>query len=320
MENPLLSVCLITYNHKSFIEQALRSIAMQKVDFSMELIIADDCSNDGTSDVIKEFLRSYNGLVRYLCREKNYGAAGNFIDMISQAKGKYVAYLEGDDYWTSPGKLQQQVSFLEKNDHVVLSSHNSFFLYADGSTILYNQIKKYCNAPRDAVYPVEDYIIRSFIHSSSIVYRRAALPPFPGWYRTAFGGDFYLLLFLGMSGPFHYINEPLSAYRIHGNSISAYSTREEIVRNYEEHSRKFDAYSGGRFHKSLAEKEFSMRFLFYYYHPDYRKKLGFFFSNLRAVMKISETVITRKGRFKMLIPTRFLRSKVSLFTKNDQRV
>ena len=318
MEEPLLSVCVITYNHAAFIRQTLESVAMQKVNFSMEFIIADDCSRDGTTALIEAFIATYPGTVIFLKREKNIGAADNFIGMIGSARGKYVAYMEGDDYWTHPLKLQMQVDYLEKNEALVLSSHNSTILLNTGESFPFNKDKRYSGGSHDEVYTIEDYITRDFFHSSSIVYRRSSLKPFPGWYRNAFGGDYFLVLLLGINGRFHYINESMSVYRIHGKSISSFSSRYEIAKNFDFHFTKFDEYSEFKYHQVLAKKQFSFQYNFFYYHPEYFKKFWFALAHLGKIIQMSPSVISRWARFKIFIPTKFLRSKVNLFTKNQQ--
>jgi len=115
METALLSVCFICYNQAPFIRQALDSVLAQKVSFSWEILIADDRSTDGTREIVLDYQSRYPGLIRVLPRDSNLGPARNFIDLINSATGKYIAYLEGDDYWTLDTKLQQQVDFLEEN-------------------------------------------------------------------------------------------------------------------------------------------------------------------------------------------------------------
>lgn len=317
MASPLLSVCVITYNHGPFIRQALDSVAMQEVNFDMELIIADDKSKDDTTAVIEDFIKTYPGKVIFLKREKNMGPADNFIDMINTATGKYVAYMEGDDYWTHPKKLQMQVDFLEKNESIAMSSHNSTILLKSGETYLFNRDERYANAPRDGIYKAEDYIVKDFFHSSAIMYRRSALDKFPPWYREAFGGDYFLVLFIAMKGDIHYINESLSVYRIHGKSVSNFSSRHEIFKNFKRHFKKFDEYSNYKFHKYLSGKTFAIEFIFFYYHPKYLKKCWFAITHLRKIISISPSVISRWARYKIFVPTVFLRSKVDLFTKTQ---
>ena len=112
MEAPLLSVCLITYNHNKYIREAIESILMQKVNFTWELIIADDFSTDGTREIVLEYKEKYPDFIKLILQEKNVGATRNWIDLIIAPKSKYIAYFEGDDYWTNPYKLQKQRDFI----------------------------------------------------------------------------------------------------------------------------------------------------------------------------------------------------------------
>lgn len=115
MDAPLLSVCLITYNHATYIRQAIEGVLMQQINFSWELIIADDYSTDGTREIVFEYHEKYPELIKIIPRSENVGAAKNWIELISFSRAKYIAYFEGDDYWTDPSKLQKQVDFLESN-------------------------------------------------------------------------------------------------------------------------------------------------------------------------------------------------------------
>jgi glycosyltransferase involved in cell wall biosynthesis len=107
---------MITYNHEHFIQEAIEGILMQKCDFDIELIIADDCSPDNTQSVVESFKAhpKYNW-IKYIRHQTNKGMMSNFIWALSQTKAKYIALCEGDDYWTDPHKLQKQVDFLEEN-------------------------------------------------------------------------------------------------------------------------------------------------------------------------------------------------------------
>lgn len=115
MSEPLLSVCLITYNHANYIKEAIDGVLMQKVNFSWELIIADDFSTDGTREIVLEYKKKYPDFITLILQEKNVGPAKNWMDLITYPKSKYIAYFEGDDFWTDPHKLQMQVDILEAN-------------------------------------------------------------------------------------------------------------------------------------------------------------------------------------------------------------
>ena len=123
MKTPLLSVCLLTYNHVNYIRQAVESVLMQKVDFDFEFIIADDFSTDGTRDILLEYQIKYPDLIKLVLREKNYGAVNNWLKLLPVPRGKYMAYLEGDDYWFHEGKLQKQINFLENNQEYSAVHH-----------------------------------------------------------------------------------------------------------------------------------------------------------------------------------------------------
>jgi glycosyltransferase involved in cell wall biosynthesis len=109
---------MITYSHESFIAEAIHGVLMQECDFDVELIIADDCSPDNTNRIIDSFRSHPNfGWIKYTKHELNKGVNDNFIWAVGQAKGRYIAMCEGDDYWVDPHKLQIQVDFLEANEN-----------------------------------------------------------------------------------------------------------------------------------------------------------------------------------------------------------
>lgn len=124
---PLVSICCLTYNHRPFIEKCLDGFLMQKTTFPVEILIHDDCSTDGTTEIVKEYAAKYPDLIFPIYEEVNQyqnGHAGD-IDFFNykRARGKYIAYCEGDDYWTDPLKLQKQVDFMEANPEYSVCFH-----------------------------------------------------------------------------------------------------------------------------------------------------------------------------------------------------
>ncbi len=113
--NPVVSVLLLTYNHNAYINQAISSVLEQVTSFDYEILIGDDCSNDGTELIVKEFEKKYLNKIRLITSETNVGAVKNERRIIEASKGKYLAFLEGDDFWIDTYKLQKQVDFLEAN-------------------------------------------------------------------------------------------------------------------------------------------------------------------------------------------------------------
>ncbi len=115
MDELMVSVIILTYNHEKYIAQAIESVLSQKADFRFEILISDDASADGTADIVREYGERYPDIIRTFIREKNLGPTRNGYETLVQARGKYLASCEGDDYWTDPQKLQKQVDFLEAN-------------------------------------------------------------------------------------------------------------------------------------------------------------------------------------------------------------
>ena len=123
MKEKLLSVVTITYNHEPFIAKTIEGVLMQQVIFPIELILAEDCSTDGTRDICRRYAEQYPELIRLITSESNVGAVANERRAMLAARGKYIAFCEGDDYWTDPLKLQKQVGFLESHPDYSVTFH-----------------------------------------------------------------------------------------------------------------------------------------------------------------------------------------------------
>ena len=123
MKEKLLSVVTITYNHEKFITKTIEGVLMQQVNFPIELILAEDCSTDNTRAICRRYAEQYPELIRLITSESNVGAIANEQRAMLAARGKYVAFCEGDDYWTDPLKLQKQVGFLESHPDYSVTFH-----------------------------------------------------------------------------------------------------------------------------------------------------------------------------------------------------
>ena len=126
---PLVSICCLTYNHAPFIKDCLDGFLAQKTSFPIEILIHDDASTDGTDVIIKEYAERNPNVIFPLFEKENQYSKGfrGSMDIefnYSRARGKYIAYCEGDDYWTDPQKLQKQVDFLESHPEYVICSHD----------------------------------------------------------------------------------------------------------------------------------------------------------------------------------------------------
>ncbi|WP_158860502.1 glycosyltransferase [Lunatibacter salilacus] len=134
MELAKVSVCMITYNHAKYINKAIQGVLKQKVNFPMELIIADDCSTDETLEIVQdEISKNTTGVkIELIKNERNVGVNRNFINALYACDGNYIAICEGDDYWGDNSKIQIQYDFLESNPSFVMSFHVAETKFTDG--------------------------------------------------------------------------------------------------------------------------------------------------------------------------------------------
>ena len=114
---PLVSVCVTTYNHEPYLASALNAILAQRCDFGVEIILGEDCSSDGTLGVCKKFADLYPQ-IRLISSTENVGWRANYRRCVEAARGKYIAFCDGDDYWCDENRLAEQVSIMEQHPAV----------------------------------------------------------------------------------------------------------------------------------------------------------------------------------------------------------
>lgn len=219
-ENDILSVCLITYNHEKFVAQAIESILMQETNFQWKLVIADDCSTDSTRVIVSKYKEKFPEKIHLIYQETNVGPAQNFIDLITYPVSKYIAYLEGDDYWTDPYKLQKQVDFLEANPDYVLSFHKVKVLKPSGEII-----EDFITKVPDKHEKITDLAsLGNYIHSPTVVFRNNIIK-LPEEYKLSPIGDYFLYMLLAEHGKLKYFDKEMAVYRY---GVGIHSTHTQI--------------------------------------------------------------------------------------------
>lgn len=230
-KNIMVSVSMITYKHELYIREAIEGVLMQKVNFPVELIIADDCSPDDTSTIVQEIKENHpNGhWIKYFRHPQNIGMQPNGLFASEQCLGKYIAVCEGDDYWTDPNKLQKQVDFLEQNHQIVASFHNTEERCFDGliSSNLY--MKKFQTSQ---ILTIQNMLEYNIVPTSSLIFRKAYLPDEikSSSFRNLHFGDWPLNLLLARNGDFYYLPFIMSVRRMHPNSIWGMQDHSENIR------------------------------------------------------------------------------------------
>lgn len=225
-----VSVCIVTYNQKDYIHQCIQSILDQKTNFSLEVIIGDDFSTDGTREIVKKYIKEYPNLITGIFHKKNIGPTQNYFSVHNLASGDYIAHLDGDDY-ALPGKLQIQADFLDSHPECAVACHYMQLIDKDGTPILspFKKEKKISNIKR---------LLNKgpFFSHSSKMYRRSS-----NVFRQVNCKDecvdFIWHVEHAISGHIGFIQDFLGAYRL-GVGISA--CREKIKKHRDLTLKAFD--------------------------------------------------------------------------------
>ena len=225
MENKVLvSICCLTYNHEDYLRDTLEGFLMQKVDFPIEILINDDASTDRTAEIVREYEAKYPDLIRAFYQPVNLYSQGKDLCLevlYPQARGKYIALCEGDDYWTEPTKLQRQVDFLESHPEYSACVHNTMLHYCSGN----GKDRPLLNHTEDCDVRFEDICngMSFSFHTSSIVAKKAIIanPQDFFYVGLSYGfGDHPDALWMYVNGPIRCFKECMSVYRIHSGSAS----------------------------------------------------------------------------------------------------
>jgi RimJ/RimL family protein N-acetyltransferase/GT2 family glycosyltransferase len=215
----LVSVFMITYNHERFIREALDGILNQKVNFDLEIIVGEDCSSDNTREILLEYKNKYPNLFQLLLHSPNVGAKQNHILTQSACKGKYIAFCEGDDYWTEPNKLQKQVDFLEKNEEY---SHcwTRFYKLEEKSNVLKidSNDRFFINKDIGTDYSFQTLASGWELGIQTLVFRKDLLEV-ENFKKFKYFRDVHLIVSLLEKGNGFCINSFDAVYRIHSGGI-----------------------------------------------------------------------------------------------------
>jgi glycosyltransferase involved in cell wall biosynthesis len=209
-----VSICCITYNHAPYLADALQGFLNQKTDFPYEILIHDDASTDGTREVLEEYEARYPKRLRVLYEEHNrYHEINDYlVDIfIPIARGEYLAFCEGDDYWISDRKLQRQYDFLEAHPDYSFFFHNAVIDDYDAEL-------KYRSSPetKDRDRSLDELITSGgglANCTGSFFFRKSALENPPPFLRIAAVGDYPWMFTLGLRGKVYWAADPMLVYR-----------------------------------------------------------------------------------------------------------
>jgi glycosyltransferase involved in cell wall biosynthesis len=209
-----LSVCIITYNHEQFIEQCIRSVLEQDVNFDYDVVVGDDCSTDSTASILAKLESENPNRLKVIYNKTNIGGQLNLKQTLAACKGEFIAFLEGDDYWTSTQKLQLQVDFLDK--HIQASG---VFHRTRAVDVTDPSRKYFLPGPDTPEFCSFDFLFQFHygnpIAVGSLVARHASLADIDTWLAGVKPGDWLIGMMLATKGPIGFIPLEMSHYRLH---------------------------------------------------------------------------------------------------------
>lgn len=228
-----LSIVLICYNQKEYIAQSIESVLTQKIECDYEFIIGDDCSSDGTSEIIQHYAHLHSNIV-FLKNEKNLGLMPNFMNCLRVAKGKYIATIDGDDLWLDKSKLQQQISFLEANSAYGMVHTQFDQLYCYPKFLSRRYVKSALGKKSAQDYSLEGIMSGNYICSSTVCFRKDLVMNESDFVNRMSNGFFHvedtpIYIHIAMKYKIGYIEKSTALYRIHKNSLSRFTSSSKRI-------------------------------------------------------------------------------------------
>lgn len=220
----LVSVCLLTYNQEKFISESIESVLSQKTEYEFEICIGEDDSSDRTREICQKYAEKNPNIIRLFLRSRKdvilidgkATGAFNFFQTIKACRGKYIFFLEGDDYWTDQNKIQKQVEFMEANPGVMLSFHNSRLVDEQNNLLSENLVQLAIGERLQTERIIE---AGSLAPSASICMRAELFEEIPEWYSQN-PSDWKLEILSTLKGEMVYFSSDcMSAYRIQKGGI-----------------------------------------------------------------------------------------------------
>ncbi len=219
---PTVVVWCLAYNQQKYIRDALNGFVMQKTNFPFEVIVHDDASTDGTTEIILEYAERFPEIIKPVIEEHNQWQKGGLKHIISILNdnyriGKYIAFCEGDDYWVECDKLQRQVDYLERNPEYSMCFHSAKKKYETDATAWID-----CENIIDKDYDATDVFVNWTIPTASILCRKEAMDFYANLKHPERiqNYDIFIILSCAMVGKLRGMHEQMSVYRIQGKGLT----------------------------------------------------------------------------------------------------
>ena len=262
---PLVSIVCLTFNEEMFVRDTFDNFLSQQTTFPFEVLIYDDASQDSTPQIIQEYVDRYPNIFKAtLYSENNLKKGLGFLGLrvgFQEAKGKYIAYCEGDDYWCDNYKLQKQVDFLESHPEYEVCAHetlirNDFDEKENGTLFSHTKVNLFLDRKQRQHYTFEDTLTGNIFHISSMMFRNRIIE-WPVWITDIVALDMVLFMILAERGDIYRLSDIMSVYRHNKHSITSSQTQfgNQITFNNLSWGLliKMDDYWSQKYHKSISK-------------------------------------------------------------------
>ena len=264
--NPEISILCNAFQHEKYIAQALDGFIMQKLNVPFEILVHDDASTDGTAEIIRRYAQTYPALVFPIFQTENQYSQGVLITpqiQLPRARGKYIAFCEGDDFWTDPEKLQLQYDFMEQHPEYSLCCHAYSMVDREGKLIEERRDLK-----ADGVVPTERLIGNQLLvpHFATMLARRKCLERLGARFLGEPCNDMLIRLYCHAQGPVYYLDRNMSCYRRFTEnswSVRIGLQREKFLAQQKDRLtflEKYDEYTQGKYTEAIRQELVRRRF------------------------------------------------------------
>lgn len=230
MSDIVLSILIITYNQEKYIKQTLDSILNQNYNFTYEIIIGDDSSNDDTRNILHYYSEKYPNIIKTIYNERNLGVIKNYFNVLNHCTGKYVMECAGDDYWL-PGKVEKQIDLMEKDSSIGLCYGKAKCFDENGKYLNYSVGNEWCtftellktNCIPACTVCFRKSVFESYLNEINPEKRTWKMEDYPAW------------LWMSKNTRIYFINDYLSAYRVLSESVSRTKDIDKMI-SFEENT------------------------------------------------------------------------------------